>query len=158
MQLGRAKNLGCCSLVTGIVLTILCVAKFAILRPAATLALLIALLSNSTQIMANEPVASSPSKEQHSPTNDFALAMRQVKVTQGFVLKQIERQSTAKVGATLTKTTWRVDANGYPPAVLAAFESVRRVLPTCGIATLRFQRAAVNVTDFEATSTWYCYE
>ena len=158
MLVGRVKSPRRYSFVGGTTLTGLRTARFTMSLRVASAALLIALLVNPAQIMANQPVAATPLKEQHLSTNDFALAMRQVKITPGFVLKQIEQQSSTKVGTNLTKTTWRVDAIGYPPAVLAACESVRRVLPTCGVATLRFQRASVSQVDFEATSTWYCYE
>ena len=158
MRLGNSKKSHSCIDAKYVDLSSLSITHLAAMLSAARGILLIALLINVTQVSANEPVMADVSKEPKSSNNDFALAMRQVKITQGFTLKQIERQSSAKVSSTLTKTIWRVDANGYPPAVLAAFESVREVQPTCSIATLRFQRAAISQADFEATSTWHCYE
>ena len=93
-----------------------------------------------------------------SQNNQFALNVKSGVAKLELKLKGLELMGREPVSDDMTRTSWRVEISGPPEQALKMLEDLRRSSRRCAMASLRMQRAAISLGDFEVSSSWQCYE
>ena len=124
------------------------------LRKACLMGLLCLASHSLTFAVEAKPLARATSLSQN---NRFALSVKTHLSKSTLKLRALELQNREVLTDALTKNLWRVEWVGLQQESTAMIERIRADNPGCGVASLRFQRAAVNLKDFDVSMAWHCY-